>query len=347
MNFFDRKPKQQWTAGQAPTARSAYVETRQLELQQERDVNVRAALELLDQDLEKWVYRRSPTMRELREAYQKIHMNLQRADLTINFDALGWFRAENKYESYTQMYERGLGDDGELRIVANAANPVDVRVAADDAVTIPAEWRDTQAVTRGLAPRQNQVRIAQRMTFNRPVQNGQNAHGQTAVKSSNPHFDAKSKQVFAALNFCRLPHGATNSYGYSFLVLKPHLKPNAFYFPGDTFGLARTGTSTQMSFAHLGAIYGKITGPNGARYRQDVLTTCFAGVPMTNEEIPTMLLEAHLFADVRFADAVESVNLCRRVLPDKAPFSEEQWEWLKGNAKKFAKRWNVKLNIVP
>lgn len=347
MDFFKPKPKHQWNAGQVPTARSAYVNTRQLELQQERDVNVRTALELLDQDLEKWVYRRSPSMRELREAYQKIHMGLQNADLTINFEAFSWFRSENKYDSYTQLYERGLDSDGELRVVADPNNPIQTRVAADDAVTIPEEWRGTQPVARGLAPRQNQVRIAQRMIFDQPVANGQNAQGRTGVKSSNPHFDAKSKQVFAALNFGRRPHGATNSYGYSFLVLKPHLKVNAFYYPGDTFGLARTGTSTQVSFAQLGAIYGKITGPSGDRNRQDVLTSCFAGIPMANESSMTMLLEAHLFADVRFADALESVNLCRQVLPGKEPFNEEQWEWLKGNAKKFTKRWGVKLNIVP
>ena len=338
MNFFQRKPKHQWTPGQMPTAQGAYVNTRQLELQQERDVNVRAALELLDADLERWVYHRSPSMRELREAYQKLHMHLQRSDLTINFPAERWFVDENKYETYTQMYERAVGQDGELHLQGNVNNPVNRRVAADDAVTIPEQWRNQEVVTRGLAPRQNQVRIAQRMVFDEVVPNGK------GYKSSNPHFDPKTKQVFAALNYAGNPNGATTDYGYSFFVLKPQLKVNALYYPGDTFTLQGTGVSTQMSFAHLGAIYGKITnGFSAESYRRDLLNTCFPNVSK-GTAFP-MLLEGHLFTQLRFADALESVNLSRRNV-DGQPFTEPQWKILTANAKKFAKKWNVKLNTV-
>lgn len=350
MNFFHRKPKHQWTPAQAPTAQTAYINTRQQELQAERDVNVRAALEVLDEDLAQWVLRRTPTMRELREAYQKIHTSLQHADLTINFDARSWFSSDNRYETYAQMYERAVGQDGKLRLVNDPLNPVSARTAADDRVTIPREWEQTQAVTRGLAPGQGQVRIAQRMLFKNTVNVGKTERNQTQFDSSNPHFDPKSKQVFAALNFGRRPHGSSCTYGWSFLVLQPHYKTNAFFFPGDTFGLASQRTQTQVNFAQIATLYGKLKRVvDRENDRQDLIKTCYHGIPVIDENEPTMLLEAHLFTEVRFAEALQSVNICRRIRAHarEKPFTDPEWDVIQANAKKFAKRWGAKLNVLP
>src|SRR5262249_41409697 len=154
------------------------------------------------------------------------HRNLQLADLTINFNSVSWFSTENKSDTYMQMYERGLNADGELRMKDSAANCVGKRAAADDRVTIPQAWKNTPAVTRGLAPRQNEVRIRQQMEFGKAVEaNKSRAPGvPREYTASNPHFNPKTKQVFAAVNYGRIRRGAATEYGYSFFVLDPGLK---------------------------------------------------------------------------------------------------------------------------
>lgn len=49
------------------------------------------------------------------------------------------------------------------------------------------------------------------------------------LEASNPYFNPWSKQIFAALNYGRRPHGATVTYGRSYLVLNLKFKTNAIY----------------------------------------------------------------------------------------------------------------------
>ena len=100
--------------------------------------------------------------------------------------------------------------------------------------------------------------------------------GKPEVEASNPYFNPRSKQVFAALNYGRRPHGATVTYGHSYMVLNPKFKINAIYFAGDTFCNTSAGSGVnvsaddQVSYDLLGAIYAKAT----PHLRQDIYKSC-------------------------------------------------------------------------
>lgn len=75
------------------------------------------------------------------ETYLRIHRGLQAANLTINLEAGSWFSNENNYDTYAQMYERGIGADGKMVIDdSDKKNPAAARAIVDDLVTIPDEW---------------------------------------------------------------------------------------------------------------------------------------------------------------------------------------------------------------
>ncbi|HRI72373.1 MAG TPA: hypothetical protein PK156_49400 [Polyangium sp.] len=347
LNFFGKKPKNNWAPGAVPNTQNAYVDARLAAIAAERDINVRAALEQLDQDLQRWVFRRSPTLRELREGYEKIHRSLQSADLTINFDARGWFAAKNMSDTYAQVYERTVDAEGNVQLPSLGMNPGDLRALADDMVTIPAEWETIQPVQRGLAPRQGDLRVREKMQFGAAVAVRNN--NVKTFTSGNQKFDPKAKQVFAALNYGRRPHGAAAGYGHSYFVLKPELKVRALYYPNDTFGLKDSRTASQTSFAQIATIYSKTQYNGGEEYaencRKTLLDACYHGRPLPDTSPSgNMLLEAHIFGEVKFSESVVSVNLAKN--PEKK-VTDAQWEVIVGNAKAFAKRHHLKLNMIP
>ena len=64
---------------------------------------------------------------------------LQGRELTINLKAASWFAKENRYETYSQMYERAI-DSKTGKMVLNdddKLNPANVRAQADDRITFP------------------------------------------------------------------------------------------------------------------------------------------------------------------------------------------------------------------
>ena len=115
---------------------------------------------------------------QLLQACATLTERLQQCDLTINFNAAGFFKAKNNSASYQQMYERtGLIYTGAIL---------------------------------GGAP------------------------------TSKAAYNRNTKQVFAALNFGKNPHGPAIRYGLSYFVLNEKFKANASFYAGSTFARVRT-----------------------------------------------------------------------------------------------------------
>lgn len=138
----------------------------------------------------------------------------------------------------------------------------------NDAVTFPAAWAAQAApVQRGLRPgQQSGARIQNQMAFgqqtavtkkvpNIPMFGEGDVDQLVGVESANPYFNPKRKQIFAALNYGRRPHGSSLQYGNCHLVLNPGLKVNAPYCGADTFFLNQQDTSAQMPYQMLAGFW--------------------------------------------------------------------------------------------
>jgi len=243
------------------------------------------------------------------EVYRTINRNLQAADLTINFKAESWFTKENLYPSYTQTYERSVGADGRKLLMDDPLNPGDVRARVDDAISLPTAWNaPAPPAHRGLRPgQQSGQRIAAQMAFGKQAKVTQ-PDGKKGVESQNPHFNPKTKQVFAALNYGRRPRGSTLAYGKSHLVLHPRLKVNALYYGGDTFFAPVQDTSIQMHYGMLAAVLAH----SHTLLVDNIIKSCFLN--MTLEDLDgftaaSLLLEGHIFGPLPFADNLSAVRL--------------------------------------
>lgn len=274
------------------------------------------------------------------DAYRRLTRDLQSRDLTINLKSASWFTTENPYDSYAQMYERATKGGRMILDDSDPLNPAKVRSAADDRVTFPTQWAGAAApAQRGLRPGvQSPQRIMGRMMAGKtlvrfggdttgylnPVPNTGETQG---YESPNVRFDPKTKQVFAALNYGRRPHGSSTQYGKSYLVLKSNLKVDAVYFPGDTFYLS--GADQQVSYQTLGAVFLKAK----EMMREEIVKSCFDGVRLPDTDSGAYLMEAHIFQQVKFATDVEELRL------------EPSAPGIMRNAKIFCQKWGIKLSI--
>jgi len=222
-------------------------------------------------------------------AFDHMTKRLQQANLTINFQAESWFSKPNNYDSYTQMYERAIKTFGEgptgkvahMVMKDDKLNPAIVRANADDRATFGAHLLNADGTFKPEVGG-----IGRMMSPGTLVKTGTNLKGEAEYVSSNPNFNPKSKQVFAALDYGRRPHGSSTKYGRSFMVLSEKFKTNAIYFAGDTFfasdeamkmtkGLpagtvARVSADHQVSFGLLAALYA-FAGP---KLRLELVTSC-------------------------------------------------------------------------
>lgn len=274
------------------------------------------------------------------DAYRRLTKDLQSRDLTINLKSASWFTTENPYDSYAQMYERGIKNGRMVLDDSDPLNPAEIRVATDDRVTFPTQWAGAQApAQRGLRPgTQSPQKIMGRMMAGKELlpigantlgnlNSVRKSDGSAGYESPNIRFDPKTKQVFAALNYGRRPHGSSIQYGWSYLVLKDHLKVDAVYFPGDTFYLS--GADMQVSYQTLGAVFLKAS----PIMREVLIQSCFDGVRLPDTDNGMYLMEAHVFQAVKFASDVAELRL---------DVSSPQ---IMSNAKKFCNKWGIKLSI--
>jgi hypothetical protein len=332
-----------WTRVSGPSAglvQKHLVEARQEELyRRDKDLEGKVAAAL----------RAHPALQRLKlsgdrwiPVYKKISEGLQSADLTINFNAAKWFSSENLYKTYAQQYERSTPDSaGAARFQGDTTmNPAKTRADIDDRITFN-NLRMTGAPTqtgpprRGLMPgRQGMDRVRTQMEFRAGAQTSspdpQNPNNPfTMVSSTNAQFNPRTKQVFAALNYGRRPHGSSIYYGGSQFVLSPKYKVNALYYGGDTFYMQ--DASMQLAYHVIGAIV--------AYARKDLLdaiiSSCYFGTRLEDTRAGSLLLEAHLFTEVRFTG-----NLDRIVLD--APHGSVLHE----NARKFAVRHGARLVLT-
>lgn len=192
---------------------------------------------------------------------EKINLGLQAAQPTINFDAMRRFGTENTYDTYTPAYRRSGGKGNQAQLLGDA-HPPGYRAQIDDWITFNnATGAATSGIPhRGLMPgRQGMDCVREQMEFrpkpNQPVvvpNPADPARTQKFADSSDPRFNADTKQVFAALNYRRRLHGSNTTCGSSHMVLDPKFKVNALYFPGDAFYIP--DASRQSAFHVLGSL---------------------------------------------------------------------------------------------
>ena len=280
------------------------------------------------------------------DAYDRLTRVLQSRDLTINFKAASWFTTENPYTSYAQMYERGIKGGRMILDDSDPKNPANIRVAADDRITFPTQWAGAQpSLRRGqqgavtLTPKgpSTQQIMGRMMAGKQLTPFGSTANVLNPVpltgehagyESPNVKFDPKTKQVFAALNYGRRPHGSSTEYGQSYFILSDKFKVDAIYFPEDTF--YASGATIQVSYNTLGAIFLKAK----PGMRQEIISSCFDGVRLPDTSLGAELMEAHIFQPVLFAGGLSTM-----VLESTASAQIVQ------NAKTFCRKWNVTLTV--
>jgi hypothetical protein len=276
---------------------------------------------------------------ELTKVYTRINSALQSRELTINFEADKWFTTENTYDSYAQMYERSMGADGGKYLTGDTKNPADRRARADDTVTFPDAWnKPATPPVRGLRPGlQRGQRLVNQMAFGKQAAVS-GFEEKDKVKSKNPYFNPKTKQVFAALNYGRRAHGSSMDYGDCQLVLHDRFKTNAFYYGADTFAIEAQGkdTNTQCAYGMLAAVIADAH----VSMQNDIIKSCYFGTILDDNVkggfAASYLLEAHLFEPLTFTGNIAAIKLDSRYMGSK----------LITNAHKFATKHKARLMYV-
>ena len=348
-------------AGSSESVRKAYVRSRLREINSKgnREALIDETLEALKAHvpaLAKAGYRGLPEnagYRILGRAYRQITSRLQGANLTINFRAPGWFTEENSSESYLQMYERGVRGG---RMVLTNKDPLNLprqRVQDDDVATLPDGWKEApRQAARGLAPEVGRGRMADKLSPGKLKRNDKGLSEYDPDQefvASNVQFDPYAKQVFAALNYGRRPHGSSTLYGHSYMVLDDKFKANALYFAGDTFEAGKTHLNSakhQVSYDLLGGLLLK-AWPNQL-LRDDLIKSCLQCVRLPDTAEEHRLVEAHLFEKVAFRGNITHLYISAKDRPKDALGNEKDWTGdlftrVRENARNFAVKHGAKI----
>jgi hypothetical protein len=280
------------------------------------------------------------------ETYKTLCTWLQRSELTINLEARNWFLNKNDYKHYDQTYQRAVGADGVMRLKDTEVNTAATRAMVDDLVTIPEEWANA-------LPDSKRRRVMAAMTVTGAKKPPKNDHPDArmhpqlqgdgagaGMTTTNAAFKPKAKQVFAALNYGQRRHGSNTLYGHSYLVLKPKLKQDAFFYPGDTFHAATQGTRAQATFYTLGAIVEHAP----PQLLEALCNTVFHRQPQDITDKAALLVECHIFKRLKVAEHVDKLLLCRHT--KKGDISESDWALIQTNARKWCRRNGVQFDII-
>ncbi|HEY4367722.1 MAG TPA: hypothetical protein VGN07_10865 [Steroidobacteraceae bacterium] len=288
------------------------------------------------------------------DAYLKIHRALQASHLTINLEAGNWFFTDNKYGTYAQMYERGVGKDKVMVLKdADKKNPAVPRAMADDLVTVPEEWahahpfsqrkRLHKAMNVSGASLSAVVASKKGVTAaNVDLAVNMKGDAESGYRTTNRDFKAKARQVFAGLNYGVRPHGSCTFYGFSYLVLNPALKANAIYYPSDTFLIATRGTVTQAAFNTIGALM-EHASPTLMR---QLWSSCYRKHVLGDTDAAADLIEAHIFKKLKISEDVQTLVLSRQCQSDKSPWSNAEWQHIVNNATRWCQRNAVRLTLA-
>lgn len=360
-----------WRAGVKPTAANSQLSEKMERVQarvvqhhyvrsQLHDINVRKGASLIKETLA--ALRETPqgkkcTEAQLMEGFEHMTKRLQTAEMTINFKGPSWFMTENKYDSYTQMYERAVREVTppgqtpvkQMRLKDDPLNPATTRAATDDKVTFR---KDMMSGDKFKAAFGGLGRVMSPGALKAPTADARDGE----FEASNPFFNPKSKQVFAALNYGRRPHGSAITYGHSYMVLNRKFKTNAIYFAGDTFSFnmgAKVSADDQISYDLLGAIYGKAN----MHLRRDLYASCIhdgtlRDAKMAADELD-LLLEGHLFEPLTFAGNLEAIYISGKdkysptgKSADARPITGTEWQTIQINARKFAVKHGARVVFI-
>lgn len=327
---------------------AAYIKKRQRALY----ANDPAKTDRVQRKLEALMQRKRCFGTDWYDAYQRIHRRLQIADVTINFDAYRWFAEANKYKTYAQTYERAT-KDGKFELKSDKFNPAITRAVVDDAVTLPEDWAHAHPfserrrlynalnVTGGVKGG-NLEKAVQATGPGAKVPKVQLANPDIdSITTTNKKFKPKAKQVFAALNYGRRPHGSTTTYGHSHLILNPSLKQDAFFYPEDTFNIGKKGTTTQATFNTIGALIDTA----GESILDDIWSSCFVGHSLADTQEPILLIEAHIFKTVKVNKDVQALVLSRES-DEGGEFTDVQWDTIQTHVREWCKRNTVQLLLA-
>lgn len=348
-------PMPTWAAAPGPSAQKVqqqYVDTRLEEMEANRKPGKKAALDVLEELLAQKVPRSRWSRirkKELLRIYDSIERNLQAADLTINFMSEAWFAAANPYDTYTQMYQRAVGDQG-MVLKDTPQNQADLRAMVDNAVTFPQGWQNAQgSAQRGLSVgMQSPDRIQRQMDTGKLI--SVQAPGQRLGEfvAGNRYFNPNTKQIFLALNYGRRPFGSAINYGYSHFVIKSKLKSKCLYYAQDTFihgkktpkgkKIRVDAANIQFAYDNLGAL---LYANGDAHLQEAIFDSCYSG-QILKDPISTVcskyLVEAHHFGELSFRNDVEYMVISPRGISDLS-----LWPAVVQNAHDFCSRNNIKL----
>lgn len=301
------------------------------------------------------------TSGDLMAGFAHMTRRLQQANLTINFEAQNWFSRPNPYDTYTQMYERaiktfGTGAGGQqvrhMVIKGDKNNPATLRDNADEKATFPSYMMNPGG---GFKPEFGG--IGRMMSTGGLKQTGTDNKGEAEFVAQNPDFNAHAKQLFAALDYGRRPHGACTFYGKSFMVLSERLKTDALYFAGDTFqasdmatqmakslpagSMAKVTADHQVSYQLLGAVYAFASN----LLKADLAASCLRDMLLKDTDDAKLLLEAHLFEGLAFRGGVEKMFLVLEG-PQGKELDKGMKKTILQNAEAFCKKQGIKLRVM-
>jgi hypothetical protein len=278
---------------------------------------------------------------EIEKRYWLFTKQLQNAQLTINFKAQGWFANQAGFDEYKTMYDFGR------TIKGNALNPVQARVLADDLATMP---RNMKGGTIDKAMDPGKMSLAP--GHQRSATTKDNLYFPT-----NPQFNHKTKQIFAALNYGRRAHGSNNTYGWSHFILDNKFKTNALFFAGDTFGCIlpnAKGEYEENTKSMLNSM-GQLTMDTIAALilysdqyvRKDIIDSCLHAKTLKDTLLSTDLVEAHLFEPVLMRGGVTSAWVSGKDLDSSMIKADPTlWKRIRANALEFGRRTGVRVHFI-
>lgn len=289
---------------------------------------------------------------------QSVTLPLQRlfddTSLSVNFKAPDWFEARAGYDEYISMWDRKKTDT-DLNTRPDPKNPAHVRAKADR-WALYGQFDDGKADAQRAGLQLAHVKKQGGMTSAPTWSHSSGSPGKT------PKTVVSDSQVFAALNYGRRVNGANVEYGRSHFELNSALKPEAIYFPMDTFTPVSTGSgfkpkaqrsklyqvsANSFSGSILLAIksqYDKnvstVLRQQSKELMEDLLVAAHSGNPRPENGQNHLMIEAHLFRKVRMnSECVVRVNLSRAEC-------HANLATIKANADAFYKRTGVPVRFI-
>lgn len=139
---------------------------------------------------------------------QPLYKLLQDTPLTINFNALSWFKDQAGFDEYSTMWDRKQTDNS-LNVNPDPKNPAHVRAKADR-WALYGQFDDGKVDAAAAGLKLAHVKQQGGVTAAPTWSHSRGSAGKT------PKQVVADSQIFAALNYGRRPHGSNTAYGKSF-----------------------------------------------------------------------------------------------------------------------------------